>query len=131
MNVRKHKRYEHGFSTIELSVVILVIIVLTILIAPRIFALVSGARLAGVRQEAAGIGAAIEILKIEGRYDPRDEDLFELIFEETGVIYEGELSELDADGGFVYGRTIGNEYYSARYDSSTGSVDGEIVGSAQ
>jgi hypothetical protein len=83
-------------------------------------------RFESVKQDAAGIGAAIEILKIEDRFDPRDESLMELIYEKSGTRYPGILTEIKPDGGFIYSLTVGGIIYAVYYDASTCGV-GEVV----
>lgn len=119
---RKNKR-TGGFSSVELNIVVLVIAVLIFALLPSMLSLVSNARLSNVRQDAAGIGAAIEVLKLEGRFDPDDSGLATLIFETSGIEYGGRISELKPDGCFYYSRTDGGVTYVVRYNSLTGSVE--------
>jgi len=112
-----------GFTTVELIIVILVIAVLIAFLLPGMLSLVSDARLSNARQDAASIGAVIEILKIEGRFDPDDANICDLIYEMSGVEYGGRISNMDTAGGFVYSVTDGGATYTVRYDPVTGSVN--------
>ena len=135
---------DRGYSSAELLVVILVIALLIAAMLPAMSSLVHSARLAGAKQDAASIGAAIELLKMEGRFDLyatpgpsgatpgpsghpiRDEGgsgLYDLVFEISGTRYRGSISELQADGSFLYTLIAGGAVYVVRYDASTGNVD--------
>ena len=122
-SVKSRISFDNGFSTAELLVVILVIAILVAILLPAMSSLVYSTRLAGAKQDAASIGAAIELLKLEGRYDPDDDRLYDKICEESGMSFSGNISELRADGGFLYIVTAGNATYAVRYDASTGNVD--------
>ncbi|MCL2057643.1 MAG: type II secretion system GspH family protein [Oscillospiraceae bacterium] len=117
---------DSGFTTVELAVVVLIIALLTAALFPLMSSLISDARLTSARQDAAVIGAAIELLKVEGRFDPYNAemgDIYEMIYAKSGARYAGRISELTADGCFVYSLTAGGATYVVRYDASTGSVD--------
>ena len=85
--------------------------------------LVHSTRLASAKQDAANIGAAIELLKLEGRYDPDDDHLFYLVCEKSGIVFAGNISEMNADGGFIYTLNVGGTLYVVRYDAATGIAD--------
>lgn len=127
--MQRHKhiratRVSSGFSTVELNIVVLVIAVLIFFLLPGMMSLVSDARVANVKQDAAGIGAAIEVLKLEGKFYTGDAaGLSKLIYETAGVEYKGHISKLQHDGSFIYNRTDGGIEYSVRYDSATGAVE--------
>jgi len=112
-----------GFSTVELVVVVLVIIVLIALLLPAMNSIVSKTRLSNVMQDAAGIGMAVETMKIQGRFDHSDTRLLEIIYYESGLLYTGHISDLRPDGSFIYSKTDGGVTYRVRYDSETGSVE--------
>lgn len=122
-------RSESGFSAVELVVVIMVIAALILFLSPLMMEMITDARLLNVRQDAASIGAAIEILKLGGGYDPVYEGLYDRIREISGKSFDGFISDLRPDGGFVYSQTIGGVTYAVRYDAPTGSVvEGRAVG---
>ena len=126
MNVFNRKRNssaDGGFTTAELSVVILVISLMIAVLLPGMLKLISGARLDNVRRDAASIGAAIEILKLDGRFNPEKNELIKQIYEVAGNEFTGQISGLRTDGGFVYSRSDGGETHSVRYDPNTGNVD--------
>jgi len=112
-----------GFSTIDLTIVAMVVAVLLLLLIPGMNAMVHDARLSNVKQDAFGIGSAIEIIIVEGRFDPSGEGLMDLIYYKTGMLYEGEITELQPDGSFVYSKVEKGETIVVRYDQATGSVD--------
>ena len=115
-----------GFSTAELNIVVLVIVILILIMLPGMLSLVSDARAANAIRDAAGIGAVIESLKLEGKFNPEDAaGLAREIYSASGVEYEGRFSEVQPDGSFIYKRVEGGVTYAVRYDSSTGSV-GEV-----
>jgi len=122
-NLARGARSDGGFTAAELIVVALVVTVLIIVLFSGMGSLIYNARLTNVKQEAAGIGAAIEILKEEGRFDPGDERLPVLINGLTESEYKGGLSEIKTDGSFIYSRTEGGESFIVRYDSASGSVE--------
>ena len=112
---------ESGFTSVELTVVFLVITLLIIILSPNMTALFSDTRLESAMRDAIAIGAAVEILRIEGKLDPKNTDLNKQVYDLTGQRYEGHIV-LTADSGFIYSRTIGGVTYSVYYDSLTGSV---------
>ena len=113
---------EDGFTSAELIVVILVIALLTAFLLPAMLSLVSDTRLEGAKQDAVSIGAAIELLKVEDRFDPDDDGVHEMIFEKSGTRYPGQISDLQVDGGFIYTLTIGGAAFIVRYDAASGNV---------
>jgi len=119
--MRRLKR-DGGFTTAELCIVIMVIVILTIFLFPRMSALIADARYSEARQDAAAIGAAVEILKIEGLYDPDGDGLYALIVMESGREFLGTISDMEADGSFIYSHKSGDYICVVRYDSATGSV---------
>lgn len=111
-----------GFTTVELIVVVLVIAALTALIYPRIETLIVDAKFADIIQDAADIGASVEILKLEGEYDPGDASFAEKIAGMGGRELNGWISEIHDDGCFTYNRDVNGVTYVVRYDSASGSV---------
>ncbi|MDR3120078.1 MAG: prepilin-type N-terminal cleavage/methylation domain-containing protein [Clostridiales bacterium] len=110
---------DRGFTLVELAVVVAVVAILIAVLFPRMNGLVSGARRSEVRRDAQHISAAIELMKIEGVYDPDDTRLGDRIRESAGRDFEGRVTELKTDGGFTYTRQVGGESYSVTYDAAT------------
>ena len=113
---------DDGFTTVELVVVIIVIALLTAALFPAMASLISDARIAGAKQDAASIGAAIELLKIDGSFDPADHGLYDKVCELSGAQFHGQISELRSDGGFLYTVEAGNATYVVCYDATSGNV---------
>ena len=115
--MRRAALSQRGFSTVELTIVALLVVVLIAILLPRFDMLSSKIRITDVRMDATYIGAAIETLIIEGRYDPGDDMLYDLIYEKSGRVFDGEVSELSDEGCFIYTKTVEGVPYSVFYDA--------------
>ena len=113
---------DSGVTFVEFIVVALVITVLVAFLTPKLITLINNTRLENVRQDAAGIGAAIELLKIEGKFDPSDSNLLGTVKNKLGAEYGGHISDLGADGAFVYSLKVSGVIYKVRYDPKSGAV---------
>lgn len=113
---------DSGVTFVEFIVVALVITVLVAFLTPKLITLINNTRLENVRQDAAGIGAAIELLKIEGKFDPSDSNLLGTVKNKLGAEYGGYISDLGADGAFVYSLKVSGVIYKVRYDPKSGAV---------
>ena len=107
---------QDGFSAIELAVVAAVIVMLTILLFPRFAALTIDARQSELRQDARSIQAAIELLKIEGRFDYKDERMTEAIQDYIGKRLSGCVSSITQEGSFIYTKDVDGYRYQIAYD---------------
>ena len=107
---------QDGFSAIELAVVAAVIVMLTILLFPRFAALTIDARQSELRQDARSIQAAIELLKIEGRFDNRDEKMTEAIQDYIGKKLTGRVSSVTQEGSFIYTKDVDGYRYQIAYN---------------
>jgi prepilin-type N-terminal cleavage/methylation domain-containing protein len=116
-----------GFTLIEFIVVVAIVGMLLVLLFPRFLAFVSDARQSQARQEAMLVGAAIELLKVEGRFDAGDAGLEDMIRARAGSELEGRIVSVDGDGSFVYSRESGGAVYTVAYSS----LDGEYYDVAQ
>ncbi|MDR1439221.1 MAG: type II secretion system GspH family protein [Clostridiales bacterium] len=116
-----------GFSLIELLVVVAIVGALLLVMFPRFSGLVGDARQSEARQDAMLAGAAIELLKIEGRFDAGDAGLEEKIKAVAGKELDGLISSVDDSGSFVYSREFGGTIYTVSYNS----LDGEYYDGAQ
>ena len=107
---------QDGFSAIELAVVAAVIVMLTILLFPRFAALTIDARQSELRQDARSIQAAIELVKIEGRFDNRDEKMTEAIQDYIGKKLTGRVSSVTQEGSFIYTKDVDGYRYQIAYN---------------
>ena len=107
---------QEGFSVVELAVVAAVIVMLTILLFPRFAALTTDARQSELRQDARSIQAAIELLKIERRFDSEDERITEVIEDYVGRRLSGRISALTSGGSFIYTKDVEGYRYQIAYD---------------
>ena len=107
---------QDGFSAVELAVVAAVIVMLTILLFPRFAALTIDARQSELRQDARSIQAAIELLKIEGRFDNSDEKMTEAIQDYIGKRLTGRVSSVTQEGSFIYTKDVDGFRYQIAYD---------------
>ena len=117
ITLKSFARQQDGFSAVELAVVAAVIVMLTILLYPRFASFVADARQSELRQDARSIQAAIELMKIEGRYDIQDTWVTDTIQEYVGRRLHGQISSLNRDGGFVYTNDVEGYRYQIAYEA--------------
>lgn len=116
-----------GFTLIEFIVVVAIVGVLLLVLFPRFMAFVSDARQSQARQEAMLVGAAIELMKVEGQFDAGDSGLEDKIRARVGGELEGWLASIDGDGSFVYSREAGGAVYSVSYNSLDGEYHDDVA----
>lgn len=113
---------KNGFSASGLLGAAFVAIALAAIIYPKLEALVIDSKFDGLRQEVYDIVAAIEVLKLDGAFDPDDSLISEKIAGVTGAECGGWICDLHSDGCFTYNKDLNGVVYVMRYDSPSGSV---------